>query len=397
MTMKFLVAASMMMIATQSQAAINVVIRSDYYNLAKSTDTSNNDVQGLSVLAPTVARIDGSTSVGDAKVYLGLNLRSFDAMTSTSIVGGSTTGTVRRVMTVDRFVENLYIAKPHGNFTVSAGKLEMNAGGFERALIVTGDEYMASLANGSNMGLVNFAGTTTTTIYNPDNQSGVELAYAFTPEHSLAFQVTNQTNSADASTSGTTAGVPTLTKSTNKRNTLGLQYEGSFADKMVETLLQYTVGAADTYTQSVAGGTMSSSVVDQNYMSASLKFNLSNGLVTWFEYFSNSSLVQATGAKKNATTSTTAAIRYNHEMFQPMLSLESSENKLSDDSAATGSFKRTAYSAALEVIPVASENFRYHVAYNGFSDKYGKAGLANDTVSNTQIIVGLKYSGDLLK
>jgi hypothetical protein len=397
MKMKILITTSMMMMAVQTQAAVNLVIRSDYYNNAKSTDTSNNDVQGVSVLAPTVARLDASTSVGDAKVYLGLNLRSFDTATSTSIGGGSATGTVKRVMTVDKFVENLYIAKPLGDFTFSAGKLEMNAGGFERAKIVSGDTYMASLANGSTMGLVTFAGTATTVIYNPENQSGVELDYAFNPEHKLALQVSNETNSAEASASGTTAGAPTITKSTNKRNTIGAQYEGSFADKMAEVMLQYTAGVSDTYSQASTGGTMSSTSTNQKYLSAGLKFNLPSDLVTTIEYFSNTSLSDTTAAKSDVTTSTTASIRYNHGMYQPILLLESSENKLAEDSATTGSFKRTAYSAALEIVPKSEEAFRYHVAYNGFSDKYGKAGLLNDTVTNSQIIVGLKYTGDLLK
>jgi hypothetical protein len=83
--------------------------------------------------------------------------------------------------------------------------------------------------------------------------------------------------------------------------------------------------------------------------------------------------------------------------MSPVLKIESSEHKASDDAAATGSFKRMGYALGLELTPKADENFRYHVAYAGTADTYGKAGLANDKVSYSQIIVGFKYTGDLLK
>ena len=37
--------------------------------------------------------------------------------------------------------------------------------------------------------------------------------------------------------------------------------------------------------------------------------------------------------------------------------------------------KRTSYAVAAEFVPKEGDNFRYHVAYAGVSDKYGQAGF----------------------
>jgi len=281
---------------------------------------------------------------------------------------------------------------------VSVGKLEANVGGFERRHIITGDTYMASLANGSTLGLISSLGTQSATTYiNPENSSGVEISYPM-GDHKIGFQVLNQTNAASASASGTTAGVPSVTKANNKRHSMGLQYEGSFADGMVMPILSYMVGAADTVTYNGAtGAATSSSGVDQKFMNAGVKLNLPADIGLMAEYFKNTSKDDAANAKEDSTTSMVITARYKHPEIQPILSFESSENKIDEDSESTGSFKRTGISAAVEYTPKADENFRYHAAYNTITDKYGKPGLSNDSVTASQFIVGIKYSGDFLK
>ncbi len=405
MKTKLLVASALAMVAVQANAGIGVIMRSDYYNNSKFTNTSNQDVPGVSTAAPTTARLNFTAPVSDATFYMGMNFRSYDTVGFTYLTGtgsGFTTETVavKRGLTVDKFIENAYIQKPFGDFSLSVGKVEQNLGGYERESLLSGDEYMASLANGSTVGLVSYAGSQTTTVAAPENQSGIEIGYTITPEHKVAVQILNQTNSAEASLSGSSTSVgANLTKSTNKRSSYSLQYEGMFADKMVSTLLQYGVAAADTQTQNIGSPALTqlSAVINNTYMSASVKAKLPASWLVLAEYFANSQLADATGSKKDATTSAVITARMHEGMYQPILSYEASENKIQEDSANASSFKRTAYSGALEIVPKAGDAFRYHIAYNSFSDAYGAAGLANSTVTNNQMIVGIKYAGDILK
>lgn len=363
---KFLVMAAVTVAATNAFAGVKLVVRSDYVNTPAYDAADGVEVNSSSLFKPEVARMYLSGMIGDATVDAGLNLRSF--------VVGTGGGTSQKLMTVDKFVEHLTISKPMGDFTFQAGKMWMNVGGFERRAIYDGDTYLTSLANGGFGGRTAGANAATPnngSIVTPENMSGVGAAYTITPEHKVEFQVANQTNSDSE-----------LTTSTNRRHTMGLAYWGSFAEKMVQTYLSYTVGAADNTT---AGH-------EQTFLGAGFRIAPMENLNVDLEYLANSDKISTTGVKAE-TTSTILEARYKMGAWTPLLKYEMSTD--TDGAATAAEFKRDAFSVGVEMVPKAEDSFRYHVAYTSIKDR-DFAPTAED-MTQSMITVGFKYVGDIAK
>ncbi|KHD88967.1 MAG: hypothetical protein OM95_05730 [Bdellovibrio sp. ArHS] len=363
---KLLVMAAVTVAATNAFAGVKLVVRSDYVNTPAYDAANGSEVAGTSLFQPNVARLYLTGMVGDATIDAGLNLRSFVA--DTTFPGGA-----QKVMTVDKFVEHLTISKPMDNFTFTAGKMWMNVGGFERRAFYDGDTYLTSLANGGVGGRTAGAGTDSEgAVVTPENMSGVAAAYTITPDHKVEFQLANQTNSDSE-----------LLTSVNKRHTMGLAYWGSFADKMVQTYLSYTLGAADTTTTGH----------EQTFLGAGFRIAPMENLTVDLEYLANTDKENA-GDTKSETTSTFVEARYKMGMWVPVVKYEMATNKVADND----NFKRDAFAVALEVVPKAEDAFRYHVAYTSIKDKDFAGALAGseDTTKNI-ITVGFKYVGDIVK
>ncbi len=364
---KTTVMAAALLSSATAMASLKVSVRSDYVNGGEYTNTSNTKVGSTSLLVPNLAEIDFGSKISDAEIKGRLNLREYDVVSNTP------------VMTPDKFVHYIYIVKPLGDFTVSAGKLVTNSGGAEAVRVIAADTYLISLANGgikAGNGMAVSANPATGADYSalatPGNASGVAAAYTM-GDHKVEVQVQNATNSNTAT-------------GNKRRHNIGVNYTGSFASKMVAVNLGYIAGHSDT----------SSSENNETYLNGGVALNMGSVGVE-LDYLSNKTISTATGAKANSVTSIVAEARYKLGAITPILKVESSENQLSEDAATAGSFKRTGYAVAAEFVPKEGDNFRYHVAYAGVSDKYGQAGLANDTVKYNQIIVGFKYTGDILK
>lgn len=372
---KLLAMTAMSLAASSAMAGVRLVVRSDYDNTPSYTAADNTDAPSSSVFVPEVARMYLSGMIGDATIDAGFNLRSF-------VVGNTATDaspSYQKVMTADKFVQNLTISKPMGDWAFSAGKMWMNVGGFERRAYYEGDTYITSLANGGQgahllggTAITASASSTTGAIVTPENMSGVAAAYNFSPNHKVEVQVANQTNS-DSN----------LTGSANKRHTMGVAYWGSFADKMVQTYLSYTSGAADTTTVGH----------EQTFLGVGLRLAPVENLNVDLEYLANSDK-NASTSKKDETTSTFIEARYKMGMWVPVLKYEMSTDKSAD----ADRFKRNAMALALEIVPKAEDAFRYHVAYTSVQDKDfagSYAGLQNTT--KNMIVVGFKYAGDIAK
>ncbi|KYG67692.1 hypothetical protein AZI85_17000 [Bdellovibrio bacteriovorus] len=362
---KLLVMAAVTVAATNAFAGIKLVVRSDYNNTPAYDAADGAETAGTSLFQPNVARLYLTGMVGDATIDAGLNLRSFVA--DPTFPGGA-----QKVMTVDKFVEHLTISKPMDNFTFTAGKMWMNVGGFERRAFYDGDTYLTSLANGGEGGRLLGAtpgSESEGAVVTPENMSGVAAAYTITPDHKVEFQLANQTNSDSE-----------LLTSVNKRHTMGLAYWGSFADKMVQTYLSYTIGAADT----VAAGH------EQTFLGAGFRLAPMENLTVDLEYLANSDKENVTDTKSE-TTSTFVEARYKMGMWVPVLKYEMSTDKVADND----NFKRNAFAVALEIVPKAEDAFRYHVAYTSIKDDF-EAPAAEDTTKNI-ITVGFKYVGDIVK
>lgn len=360
---KLLVLAAVTVAATNAFAGVKLVVRSDYVNTPAYDAADGVEVNSTSLFKPEVARLYLSGMIGDATVDAGLNLRSFAV--------GTAGGTSQKLMTVDKFVEHLTISKPMGDFTFQAGKMWMNVGGFERRAVYDGDTYLTSLANGGKGGRT--AGATPGSengggIVTPENMSGIGVAYTINPEHKVEFQVANQTNSDSE-----------LTTATNRRHTMGLAYWGSFAEKMVQTYISYTLGAADNATTGH----------EQTFLGAGFRIAPMENLNIDLEYLANTDKAANTG-DKDETTSTILEARYKMGAWTPLLKYEMSTDK----AAGTDQFKRDAFAVGVEMVPKAEDSFRYHVAYTQVADKDFAAG---DDTTQSMITVGFKYVGDIAK
>lgn len=346
-------------------AAGKVIVRSDYVNtMDYKAKNGTSEIKGTSLLMPVVSRVEFDSKINDATVVGHLNLRSFVAD-----VNGTT---ANKVMTVDKFVDRLYIVKPLGDFSTSVGKLYMNVGGWERAAAVHGDTYFTSLANNGAGGKETAASASGRVgdVVMPENGSAVGIAYTM-GDHRVEAQVGNQTNTDQVET-GTGAG------SLNRRHTIGVQYDGSFMEKSLMVTAAYTSGAADIGTNGV----------NQTFLNAGVRYTGVENLNLSVEHISNTSKESTSGSKSDSVVSNVVEARYAMGMFTPIFKFESSENK--DEEAKT--FARTGMALALEIAPN-EDAFRYHAAYVSLKDKYESAG-AKDVTYN-QIYAGIKYTGAL--
>jgi hypothetical protein len=364
--MKKLLVIAATLAASSAFAGVKLEVRSDYVNTPDYSAANGANVAGKSLFAPNVARLYLNGNVGEAVVESAWNLRAF--------VPEVITGTLYKNMTVDTFVDHLWAGKAMGQWMFKAGKLEVNTGGFERQKNLHGDTYLVSLANGGSGGYATAASADAALIANPENSSGISAAFAITENHKLEAQVTNQTNSVTVN-----GGVA----STDKRHNMGLNYLGSFMDKMLVLNLNYTSGAGDTNLMSH----------ELEFIAASLRIAPMADLQVDVEYFGNKD-VQNDGATSAdvKTTSTIVEARYNINGWVPVLKYEMSENT---GATAATDFKRTAYAVGVEYVPKADEAFRYHVAYTSIQDKDFGSG-AEDMTKN-MITVGFKYTGDMAK
>ncbi|MEK2689779.1 hypothetical protein [Bdellovibrio sp. GT3] len=364
---KFLMIAATLA-ASSAFAGVKLEVRSDYVNTADYSAADGANVAGKSLFTPNVARLYLNGNVGEAVVESAWNLRAFSPV----LVGAD----LYKVMTVDQFVDHLWAGKAMGQFMFKAGKLEVNTGGFERQKNLHGDTYLVSLANNGAGGNVSAATADAALIANPENSSGISAAYSIAENHKLEAQVTNQTNSVTVD-----GGVA----STDKRHNMGLNYLGSFMDKMLVLNLNYTSGAGDVTGTGHA----------QEFMAASLRVAPMADLTIDLEYFGNKDkATTATTTAENKTNSTIIEARYNMNGWVPVLKYEMSENK-ADGAASNNSFKRDAFAVALEYVPKADEAFRYHVAYSSSKDK--DYGVATGDSKKDMIVVGFKYTGDMAK
>ncbi|WP_413569354.1 hypothetical protein ACLWBD_01980 [Bdellovibrio sp. HCB117] len=370
---KLLVMAAVTVAATNAFAGIKLVVRSDYQYTSTYENNAGVDVESTSVFTPDVARMYYTGTVGDAVVDSAFNLRSFDQEMAVDPTVG------KKVMTVDTFVEHLFITKAMGDWSFSGGKLWMNVGGFERRAFYDGDTYLTSLANGG-IGGVTVVGATPVipgavgSVLTPENSSGVSAAYKMGENHKVEVQMYNQVNR-DSD----------LLTSANKRHSVGVAYWGSFADKMLQTYLSYNSGAAD-----VKGGTGH----DLTYIGAGFRVAPMENLNIDLEYLSNTDKYANSG-EKDETTSTILEARYKMGMWAPVLKYEMSTDKVQGED----NFKRDAWALALEITPKAEDAFRYHVAYTSIKDKdFGAAYVAgDDETTKNMVVVGFKYVGDIVK
>ncbi|WP_413586205.1 hypothetical protein [Bdellovibrio sp. HCB274] len=389
--MKKLLVIAATLAASSAFAGVKLEVRSDYVNTPNYDTNTGDEVGGTSLFTPTVARLYLNGNVGEAVVESAWNLRAFTPEFAVNPYTGESE--LSKTMTVDKFVDHLWAGKAMGQFMFKAGKLETNTGGFEYQKSLHGDTYLVSMANRGVGGSMVIDGSpapdtvivpSQAFVANPENASGISAAYTLTENHKFEAQMFNQVNSQ-------TINADTGARSLDRGHTYGLNYLGSFLDKMLVLNLNYTVGTADT---TVAGQELS-------FMAASLRVAPMADLTVDIEYFDNKNKVSAAGTSTDLkTNSTIIEARYNINGWVPVLKYEMSKNEGATPAAAvnTGDFKRDAWALGVEYVPKADEAFRYHVAYTSIKDHdiEGISALNSDITKN-MITVGFKYTGDMAK
>lgn len=394
---KMVFSALIALVGLSAQAGVNVLVRGDYVNTPKFDNRSGTETTSSSIFRGQTAKMGFDGKVGEATVTGRLDL----GFPVSPIVSG------------DSLVEYLYISKEIAtNLTVHAGKLDGLNGGFESDAAQNADVYLNTLANGGIGGLsdnqIAWSGTNTNltsaysgngVAYAAGNSRGVGLTYKM-GDHAFDLQVTNSTNH------GTT--------STYKRNNIGVYYTGTFADKMISPRFGYMSGSSDQGLLTGANypyppvNPPSATPATPKYVTlgdgkgyedtfmnvgAQMKFGATGVLV---EYISNSQKDSSTGGKTDTITSAYVLADYTIDSWKPFAKYEMSEFKDNDDATLATSFKRTGLTAGVELTPKAGDAFRYHLAYASTSDKYGTVG-SKETVSWAQLLVGVKYTADILK
>lgn len=336
--MKKMLLLAVAMVSASAFAGGKLTARSDYQNTMKYTSNAGADVAGTSLFKAAAGLLDFDGKLGEATFKGQLNL-----LTLNSGAAGT--------------VQYLYITKPMGDWAFSAGLIEAATGGFEGGRILAADSYNDSMVG---------SGTGDSTLLG--NNSGAEAAYTM-GVHRFAFQVTNQ---------GAAAG------GSKTRHDMILNYTGSMMDKMLGLNIGY------------ASGSKGAAATEANITNMNLGVSLALGVVDLtVDYLANTTKGLATGAKASTSNTIVLEARKTMGAWTPIFKYETSENKKSEDAADAASFKRSAMSLAAEMVPDGSQNFRYHVAYNTMTDKYGFTGAKDETKSN--ILAGFKYSGDLWK
>jgi opacity protein-like surface antigen len=396
--MKKLLVIAATLAASSAFAGVKLEVRSDYVNTPDyDLNAGGATVNGTSLFTPSVARLYLNGNVGEAVIESAWNLRSFAPESAYNPYTGSYE--VFKNVTVDRFVDHLWAGKAMGQWMFKAGKLEVNTGGFERQKSLHGDTYLVSMANSGQGGTMLVAAGTTTTaqgyVQNPENSSGVSAAYGITENHKLEVQVTNQVNSSSITSSGTPPTAANTTRATDRGHTYGLNYLGSFVDKMLVLNVNYTAGTADT---AAATGFTGQQL---EYISAGLRVAPMADLTIDLEYFGNKNTIHSGATSTDVkTNSTIVEARYNINGWVPVLKYEMSENKASGIATLPmGDFKRDAWALGVEYVPKADEAFRYHIAYSSSKDKdfHNSTAAYNNDVTKNMIVVGFKYTGDMAK
>lgn len=332
---KTLLIAAALLAPALANAGWGVSVRSDYVNVMEDK-LGVTPGKGASLFIPSYGVLKGTGKVGDADVYAKFDLTAGDITGATNYAPGN-------------FVSWLYMSKAiNDSWTLSAGKLDNKLGGYEQDVIENGDDYNASMFNGTIFG----------------NSSGVGATW-MGGDHSVAFQAFN------GSAAGETSDV--------KSHALGLSYDGTFGDYGLR-IGYYGAQASDGIAATVTNGTLN------NWMTVSAKGTW-DASSAWFEYLSHAFKVD--GSPDAKTTSMIIGFKHAMDGMTPMLKYEMSTF---DNSNAAAKVESTGIVAGLEMKP-SDDAFRYHVMYTMNSAKVG-GGSSN---SASMLTAGIKYDADFLK
>lgn len=328
---------AVMATAAQANAGITFDARTDWHNKGSYNDSANVEQKGYSEFEITRARLEMAGKLGEN-------------ITGKARLDFLKDATVNKDA-ANSIVNYAYITHNATDmFAVSAGKMNLLTAGIE-------GQY-----NGADIYFTSLGGSG-----QKRNLTGVSFDVAPVENNWVSVFAVNNDDTTD---------------NNQKKMGYGLTYKGSFMDKSLTVLANYVsthTGAQDAEKA-------------RNLMGVGVKYLPMADLTIDLDYFNNVDK-EAAGTNDAKTSSIVAQVRYTVDQWSPIVKFESSNYDTGVDAS---SYDRTRMGVAVEYKPETDKNFRYHVAWDSQADKSKDSTLANQTVTQSQIYVGMRLVTDLL-
>lgn len=343
-------------VATSAQAGtLNLDFRADY----NSTTYKESSIQDFTKFYIKTGRLDYQ---GKASEDLSYRVRlAFNKSTTTGM--DSTQSAVEYAFLTHKMSDF---------FSLSAGKLNTEFGGFEGATSGA-DFYLQSQF------YTPYASLSTSTSPAPNlskyNLGTKDLLYMTGVKGTFSFEGQAIHLMATNESDNSTANGPTATQNSSL---MGVAWRGAFLEKALSFNVSYHTMAGpvkDDKHQFMAAGVM--------WNSAPIMF-VADYLVSEFK--------QDSSSKKDTMTSVIAKLAYTDwEQWSPRLEYTSSEGK--QEIAGTITNKFVGYGAVLEYKPYNDQTFRYHIAYNTITE----SPETGSDIKKDEVVVGARLQADFLK
>lgn len=279
---------------------------------------------------------------------------------------------------VGAYVDHAHLVhQVNDTFAVTAGKFASEMGGAE-ATNPSPDEYLFSDAyNDVSVGSFGQAGTNLA-IKNTLYYAGVKVAANF-GDHEVAVHAANPDELASASQN---------TFNQNK-GYFGVVYKGKFFEETWNPILSY-------HTSDVVGGTATEGA-KKTFIAFGNNIKVGDFAIE-ADYLMNT--FKNTPGADESLTGMDVNVAYNMGALTPKFKYATSERSTKAAGGTAVKFKADGISLALEYKPT-EDKFRYHVAYNMNTYKpdagQNLGAGAGETITNSELVAGVRLVGDFLK
>lgn len=184
--------------------------------------------------------------------------------------------------------------------------------------------------------------------------------------------------------------------SAERKNTglaMGVYYNGSFMNKMIQPVLAYTTLPQDADTDKATASTDTLKYND-TMMAVGLRSEVAGAVIDAdYKEFTKENANGTAGALSNEqkTKSVYVNVAYPIGDLTPVIAYIS--DKYTDKSSATqvNDYKKTSFVVAALWKPFSDANFRYHAAYTSAETKYDAAAATYSKLSFSSITLGIKF------
>lgn len=274
-------------------------------------------------------------------------------------------------------------------FTARLGK-QNNTEMLGREFFMAGTDYPVTMANNTTINPNGFyyAADNSAVYNNVKNDLGLYRTGASLLFSQLEGQLftLNVSESMKSATTVDTAGVTNDSKNTSLA--YGFYYNGTFASKMFQPTVGYTLAKLDPETDKAGSNTTEATykLLALGVKSEVAGFNIE---ADWKQYKRPNHAIVGATSNEDKTTSIWANVAYTWDMLTPFVNYI--HDKYDVSASDTADFKRDALSVGLQIKPFKDNNFRYHVAYTNDVKKLDAATSGDKKVTANTIAAGIKF------